>query len=153
MELNIDLIQFKETLAVTRDEAGKLYFFDPIRKKNVRALPEEMVRQLILHYLLYELHYPINKIQVERSIEVHGNKRRYDIIVFNNDYSPFLLIECKSYKVPLNQIVFDQIAMYNVNTRSPYLWVSNGMINYISAFNANMNSFEFIDKIPPYPIN
>ncbi len=153
MDIKLDLLRYRDNLKVSKDLDGKLYFFDPVRKKSVRALPEEMIRQLILYYLLNELKFPFNKIQVERTLIIHGNKRRYDIIVFDDNYQPFILIECKSYKVALNQGVFNQIAMYNVITQSPYLWVTNGAINYRSKYNEETNSFEFIEQIPPYPLN
>jgi hypothetical protein len=152
MYSQIDLLSNRDRLKIIKDSEGKTYFFDPIRKKNIRVLPEEMVRQLVINHLIYDCDYPIKQIQVERTLIINGNKRRYDVIVFDRNQEPFLLVECKSYKVKINQKVFDQIALYNIPIKSPYLWVTNGELNMVSQLNESKNSFEFIECLPQYLI-
>ena len=94
MHIDLNLAQYATALQYDELPDGKAYFYDPIRKKHVRALPEEMVRQLCLYYMINICDYPIKFIQVERSLNIEGVKRRYDIIVFDKNTNPFLLVEC-----------------------------------------------------------
>ncbi len=147
----IELLKYQNELKVSYNNKGQRLFFDPIRKKNVRALPEEMIRQLCIQYLTKELNYPIARIQVERSIIVENTPRRYDIIVYDYQLKPFLLVECKSFKVKVSQVVFDQIAMYNIESNAPYLWVSNGQFNFLCSIDKHSESYEFLDSFPEFP--
>ena len=75
--------------------------------------PEELVRQLMIHYLTEKLNYPKSKIQVEKSIKVNNMEKRFDILVYNTDIKPFMIIECKSYKIPIQQNQSNQVSLYN----------------------------------------
>ena len=81
-----------------RYNSGKSEIFDPIRKKWVRMTEEEKVRQCYLLYLLQERKIPASHIAVEKEIKVNGLCRRYDIIVFDNEGKPSIVIECKDRK-------------------------------------------------------
>ena len=109
---------------------GKQYIFDEIRKKNILLTPEEWVRQHIIHYLVYDKNYPKAMIAVEKEFKVNHLKKRFDILVYSRDMQPFLLIECKSPKISLNEAAISQIANYNSKFQSKYLWASNGNQNY-----------------------
>ena len=77
--------------------------FDPIRKKDVPATPEEHVRQATVRYLLDVVKVPEHLIAVEfplSSIDVK-TADRVDIMVHNFRAGaplnkPWLLVECKA---------------------------------------------------------
>ncbi len=148
--LDIQLLQYHKDLdTVVRD--GITYVKDPIRKKEIQLLPEELIRQCIVQYLIQELQYPINFIQVERQIKILDSIRRYDIVVYNRNIEPFLLVECKSHKVPVNQNTLDQIARYNLTINAPYLMVSNGKESYACEIDFELGDYKFIIDLPAFP--
>jgi len=147
--VDIDLHEFRSYLKV-KTENGSKYIWDPIRKKYLVPQPEELVRQLLILYLTQKLDYPISRIQVEKSLKVLGQYKRYDIIVYDQDIQPYLLVECKSHKEPINQSVIDQVARYNITLKAPYLLVTNGVQSYCCAIDKATNDIQFLDKIPSY---
>lgn len=148
--LDIDLFSYhKELTTVVKD--GITFVKDPIRKKEIQLLPEELIRQCIIHYLIQEMSYPISFIQVERQIKINKTIRRFDIVVYDRLFNPMLLIECKSHKVDLNQETFDQIARYNLTINAPYLMVSNGPKSYACKIDFEAKDYQFISQLPDFP--
>lgn len=130
--------------------AKKPAVFDPIRRKLVAAQPEEMVRQLLLVYLLQELKYPPGRIRVEMGIDVNGLKKRCDILVFDANFQPWLLVECKSPKIKITQEVSEQAARYNMPLQVPFLVLSNGMQTYCCAMDYVEKTIKFIPHLPHF---
>lgn len=123
------------------------YIFDPVRRKLVPLTPEEWVRQHILNYLIEEKNYPKSLIAVERGFELNGLKKRFDILIFDKNSHPIMIVECKASTEVLNEKVFRQIANYNAQLKVKYLWVTNGQSNYCCSIN---NSFEILQQVPHY---
>ena len=122
-----------------------------IRKKWLVLQPEEFVRQLLLHFLIGDMKYNRNRITVERGVKVNAEARRTDILVFDPDMRPFLLIECKAPKVELSTGVFRQAATYNGPIRVPYLMISNGRHSYVAAIDFATESYRFLPAVPEFP--
>lgn len=149
MILTIDLLKYQGKLAIEYTNSQK-YIFCLIRKKYLVLTPEEVVRQLILYYLVEEKGYPKNKIRTEMGLEVNTMTKRCDILAYNTNFEPVLLVECKSAKVKVNQQVFEQIGQYNMALKVPYLVVTNGPVNYCAYINQAEKNFRFLDEIPSY---
>ena len=145
----IDLLQHSEQLKI-KIENDKRYIFDPIRKTFLVLQPEEFVRQLIIHHLIHKLDYSKNRISVEKKIIVNDTERRFDILIYNQALQPFLLIECKSPQVPINQTTLDQVAQYNIALRVPYLWVSNGRDHLLCRVDFEQKDYSFIERLPRF---
>ncbi len=124
--------------------------FDVIRKKFVVLQPEEWVRQHCIHFLIEEKNYPISLINVEKELRVNGLRKRYDIVVFNSDGSIHLIVECKSYKIKIEQSTFDQIARYNLTLDASYLMVTNGINHYYCSMDMEEQRYQFLKDIPEY---
>ncbi len=150
MLLELDLLQFQPRLRLSKS-GESAFVFDPIRRKDVALTPEELLRQLVLLYLLEEKKYPAHRIRSEIGIEVNGLRRRCDLVVFDAQVKPWLLVECKSPKVALNQKTFEQAARYNLRLRAPFLTVTNGLATYCSALNFEQETFEYLGGLPEYP--
>jgi hypothetical protein len=148
--MNLDLIGQQHKLEIKAVD-GKRMIWDVVRRKWLVLQPEEMVRQLIVHHLIAECGCNRNRITLERGLTVNGMYRRSDVLVYDPDMQPFLLVECKAPSIPVNEAVFRQIATYNMSLRVPYLWVSNGPDNYVCAIDFETESFTFLDEIPAYP--
>lgn len=150
MLLQLDLLQYQPRLRLTKSEEAA-FVFDPIRKKEVALTPEELLRQLVLLYLLEEKKYPSHRIRSEVGIKVNGLSRRCDLVVYDAALQPWLLVECKSPKVALTQATFEQAARYNLMLRAPFLTVTNGLATYCSALDFEQESFVYLEGLPEYP--
>lgn len=124
--------------------------FGMIRKKWFVLQPEEFVRQLLLHFLISDMRYNRNRITVERGVTINSEGKRTDILVFDQDMRPFLLIECKAPKVPLKTGVFRQAANYNGAIKVPYLMISNGLESYVAEIDYQAEQYRFLDAVPEW---
>jgi type I site-specific restriction endonuclease len=109
--------------------ANNKEFFDPIRKKWVPATPEEEVRQQFIQFLLTVKNIPASHLSVEREITVNGLSRRYDLVVFDEEGKPWMVVECKAPHVKLTQEVMEQAGRYNKTLRAPIIGITNGKEN------------------------
>lgn len=123
-------IEFSKYDLKIHSENDQLYIFDEVRKKNVILTPEEWVRQHFIHYFIHDLAYPKGKIAVEKEFTINGLKKRFDLLVFDSDTKPFLLLECKAQNEILNERVLQQCLNYNLKFAVPILAISNGDYTY-----------------------
>lgn len=98
-----------------------------VRKKRILLTPEEWVRQHFIAYLTIQLGHPIARISVEKSLDYFGIKKRWDIVVFNQDFTPEILIECKAPNIALNENVLLQALNYQNQLRCKYVGITNGI--------------------------
>ena len=129
---------------------SKKYIFDIVRKKNLLLTPEEWVRQNIVHHLIYNLNYPKSLIKTESSLKYNKLDKRSDIIVIDRNMKIYLLVECKSFKLPINKKFFSQVSVYNKVYKSKYVMISNGLKHFVCEFDWNEESYVFLDSIPFY---
>lgn len=144
-ELNFPKFEFR-----FKSNENKVSIFDEIRKKFIIFQPEEWVRQHCVQYLIQYKNYPKSLINVEKELKVNGLSKRYDIVVFNPDGSINLIVECKSYKIKIDQTTFDQIARYNLTLNANYLMVTNGINHYYCRMDFKNERYEFLRDIPSY---
>ena len=133
-----------------RKQNSKPYVFDVLRKKYVCLTPEEWVRQSFLHFLIFHLQYPQGLIALEAPINLNDNKLRSDIVVFDKQGKPALLVECKAAHVEISQQTFDQVIVYNMKLNAPYLIVTNGLKHYCFRQPSLGQEIEFLKNIPAY---
>ncbi len=137
----IDFLKFKS-------EDGKKYVWDDIRKKWYVLQPEEMVRQLVVEHLYRTVGYNKNRIQLEKFLKVNTLERRCDILIYDDDIQPYFLIECKRPEIEINQKVFDQVALYNIELQVDFLMVTNGIQTYCCKIHQEEKTYQFLDYIP-----
>jgi len=141
-------LNFPEFDFSLKRQNGKTYIFDIVRKKYVLRTSEEWVRQHTLHYLVEVKKYSKALIGVEKKLVINGAQRRFDIVVFNKQMQPEILVECKAPAVPINQKTFDQANQYNWMLKAPYIFLTNGMNHYICRINFENNTYEFLESLP-----
>ena len=129
-------------------DGGKVLIFDIIRKKYVQLTPEEWVRQNFIYYLVNFLDYPKSLIKVESGLRYNRLLKRSDILVFNRDVEPLLLVECKSSELKITQDVLDQAAVYNRSLNARYLLVTNGIQHLCWQISDDGN--RLLEDIPRY---
>ena len=123
------------------------YIFDEIRKKYIKLTKEEWVRQNCVKFLINEKNFSPVLINIEKTIKINKQIKRYDIVVYKPDGGIKLLVECKSPEIKINQKTFDQIAIYNMNLKSELLMVTNGLRHYYCEINYNNKCYTFLKDI------
>lgn len=98
-----------------------------IRRKWLVLTPEEWVRQHVIGYLIKARQIPIGSIAVEKSFQYLNRKKRWDIVSFNREGEPEILVECKAPMVPIDQTTLYQISAYQQMIKAKKLILTNGM--------------------------
>lgn len=129
-----------------KEAAGKELIFDETRKKWVSLTPEEWVRQNFLQYLIQVKKYPASLIAVEKEIAVTDTKKRFDIVVYDKNHQPFMIIECKEMNVALDEKTLQQALRYNINLQVKYIIITNG--SYCFGFSTEGGRITELEKIP-----
>lgn len=130
------------------DNADKVFCL--IRRKWFVLTPEEWVRQNFLLYLTEILGYPKKLISLEKQIKLVDLKKRFDIVVFDNNGQPDVIIECKEMNEKLTEEVLQQVLRYNIIIRARRVIVTNG-INTIAYEHKEGRMVELNDLQPKTP--
>lgn len=128
----------------------KTHIFDEVRKKYLLLNPEEWVRQNFIHYLNKEKKYPLGLMGVEQMVKYNSLKTRADIVIYNLEGKPNVIVECKSPEVKITQDTFNQIAKYNSQLKVKYLIVTNGMKHFCCQMDYENNKITFLEDVPTY---
>ncbi len=132
VSLNLPQIEYN-----IRKNTGKAEIFDVIRRKYVSLTPEEWVRQHMIHFLLIERNYPKGLMKVESGLDYHKRQKRSDILVYDREARPLMVVECKTFQRPLTQAAMTQAAVYNKILSARYLVITNGMKHYCAEVQEN----------------
>jgi hypothetical protein len=111
-------------------ENGEIYVYDRIRKKNILLTPEEWVRQHFIHYLIHTCNYPKSLFKIESGLQYNTLQKRSDIQVYSRQGTVFMLVECKSFSVTLNDNTLKQASTYNKTIDAEWLVITNGLNHY-----------------------
>lgn len=120
------IINYPEPQFKFKKSDGKEFIFDLLRKKWLILTPEEWVRQNFIQYLLQVKKYPATLIAIEKEIKLGELKKRFDILVYDKDHKPWLMVECKAMEIQLGKEVLQQILRYNISIPVKYLVITNG---------------------------
>ena len=129
---------------------GKDYIFDVIRLKNIFLTPEEWVRQHFIHLLMSEYNVPKSLIKIEGGLTYNSLKKRSDILIFNREGSPFLLVECKRPTVKIDKNVMNQVSIYNKKLHARYVAVTNGFKTFCFESIGDSNELVQISNLPHF---
>lgn len=133
-----------------KTENGKDLIFDPLRKKWLLLTPEEWVRQNFIQYLIKEKKYPAALIALEKEIMLGELKKRFDILVYDNDHKPWMMIECKAGEVKLRDDVLQQVLRYNISVPVRYIIITNG--NFTYGWEKKENALKDLTELPNWEI-
>ena len=131
-----------------KKEGSVEFIFDEVRKKWVALTNEEWVRQNFLQYLIRVKAYPPSLIAVEKEIPLGDIKKRFDIVVYDKNSTPWMIVECKEMNVALDQAVLDQVLRYNINLQSSFLVITNG--SYCFAFLNENGQLTELSELPSF---
>ena len=120
--------------------------WDPLRKKSVRLTPEEEVRQWFISVLHTGMKVPEHMMRSEVAFTWNRKEFRADILVYDREAHPLLIVECKRPEVELSQEVVDQAIRYNRALDVRYIVITNGLKTFM--FERKEDGFSFMEKAP-----
>ncbi|MCF7812551.1 N-6 DNA methylase [Candidatus Gracilibacteria bacterium] len=133
-----DLNYFKdqtEHLNIYEKGTGKYYLTSYDRDGNEKQIyneqtkkgsPEEIIRQLLLFYLIDELGYPKERVEIEKTVSFgrEVKKKKADVVIYGEDLTtPWLVAEVKAIGEKNN---FQQFKSYVNGEGSPIGVITNG---------------------------
>lgn len=144
----LNLPEFDYKLKKAED---KVCIFDVIRKKYLVLTPEEWVRQHFVNYLLSDNMIPRSLIRIEGGLVYNALHKRSDIVVYDRNGAPWLIVECKSPTVKIAPATLAQVALYNSTLRAPYVGVTNGLVHIYAHVEWEERRTTQLEDIPGYP--
>ena len=142
-------ISYPEQRFQIKKEAGKEMIFDPLRRKWVWLTPEEWVRQNFLQYLIQVKNYPSSLIAIEKMISLGELKKRFDILVYDKDHQPWMMIECKAPFIKLDATVLQQLLRYHISVPTGFLVITNG--EYSFGWEKKQPHLHLLHELPNWP--
>jgi hypothetical protein len=111
---------------------GQRYLYQPIAGKLLADRPEERVRLRSIDYLLQGDVWPAVHIATEKGSTTKGELAagRFDLLLYNRELMPTVLIECKAPTIAITEQTSQQIARYNTEIMAPILCMTNGLIDH-----------------------
>jgi predicted type IV restriction endonuclease len=131
-----------------KEAEGVKFIFDELRRRWLKLTPEEWVRQHFVQYLISAKKYPSTLIALEKRIRLGELIKRFDILVYDQEHNPLMMVECKSMNVSLDENVFTQILRYNISIPVRFLVITNGNTCY--AFDRGDGKLEALKEIPEF---
>jgi hypothetical protein len=145
--VNLNLPSFDYKL---KKQDEKIWIFDSLRKKYIILTPEEWVRQHFINYLTIDMGYPRSLIKVEGGLTYNQLQKRSDIVVFDRDGKPWMIIECKAPDLKLSSLTLQQASTYNATLKARYLVVTNGMSHFYFRTDWIKGKVETLAAMPAY---
>lgn len=133
-----------------QESNGKVWIFDGIRKKFIVLTPEEWVRQHFINYLIIEK-YPRSLIKVEGGLSVNELRKRSDVVIYNREGKPWMIVECKNPFVKIDESTIWQVQIYNKGLGARYLVVTNGMQTFFWEVRDDNGNLEQLNQLPLFP--
>jgi len=103
-----------------------IYVLCLIRRKKIKLTPEEWVRQHFIAFLHEQHGFPLERMAVEISIQYGGLTKRWDILVYDKDFQPSILVECKAPNIPIGLDTLYQALTYQKEMQGKFIALTNG---------------------------
>jgi hypothetical protein len=139
-------VNFPEPVFRLKKEKDVEFIFDAIRKQWLVLNEEEWVRQNFVQYLIQTLHYPAAFIAIEKEIMLGELKKRFDVLVYDRGHRPWMMIECKSAAISLNDAALQQVLRYNISVPVSFLVITNG--HYTFGWERSGRELNLIQQMP-----
>ena len=91
---------------------------------------------------------PEGLIASEYSLEYNGLQKRADVVVFNREQKPVLIVECKATSVPITKKTLQQIAQYNFQLNVDYLFLTNGLDHVYCHVDRENGKLTYLQDLP-----
>ena len=85
---------------------------------------------------------------MEKEIQLGELKKRFDVVVYDSNHQPWMMIECKAAEIKLNETVLQQILRYNISMPVPFIIITNGNLTY--GWQKKDNDLHLIEELPDW---
>jgi hypothetical protein len=133
-----------------RTTQGKTCVFDRLRRKWLLLTPEEQVRQALIGYLCDNAGYPQGLMSIEKKISVGNLEKRFDLVIYDREYCPWMLVECKAPDVPITEKTLHQLLAYQRTIQGRYWLLCNGRQTYCA--DSLQHPVSWLDALPVYEL-
>lgn len=137
----------KTNLQLSRKD-GEISVLCLVRRRKIRLTPEEWVRQHFISYLSKELRFPLSHIAVEKSIQYAGLSKRWDIVVYDTDFKPYILVECKAPKINISMNTLYQALTYQKEMQGKLIALTNGLMHTYFEVDTAKQQLSLIQELP-----
>src|SRR5687767_14677592 len=103
-----------------------------------------------MYYLIDHLKYPEGRMVSEYTVDYNGMKKRCDLVCFDKNLKPFLIVECKAPELKISEDTFYQIARYASSLKAEILILTNGIKHYCAKIDSEKNGLIYLEGIPEY---
>lgn len=126
--------------------------WDPLRKKSVALTPEEKVRQWFIGRLAEDCKVPLHMMMSEAGFRLGEKQFRADVIVYDRQAMPLMVVECKRPQVELTSEVLGQAVRYNMVLNVKYIVITNGVKTFICRKAVQDGRVQYVpaDSLPVY---
>ncbi len=126
---------------------GKYQYRKKIQNENSR---EEMVRQWLLHELHHRLAYPYEFMDIEYPVQDRSSSGFADIVVFDRNKNPFILVEVKSPGENMDRAAQQLQSYISCEPTVTYGIVSDGNHTKVLKRRGNSNIFAETKNLPEF---
>lgn len=146
----MDKLNLPEFEYSVKESDGKVWIYDVLRKKYLVLTSEEWVRQHFLNYLLVHVQYPKSLIKVEGGLKFNRLQKRSDIVVFDRNGNPWMVIECKAPNESINESTLRQASVYNATLKAKYIVLTNGMKTFCCQIVSEKDDMVMLRDLPSF---
>lgn len=114
----------------------------------VARTPEEEVRQAVIAWLRDGKGIPETRMESEWGFTYNRRRYRADVVVFDRNLQPQLLVECKAPGVVLDAKVIEQVVRYTRVLPVRYILVTNGTVTHLLERDEADGSYAYLSEIP-----
>jgi hypothetical protein len=91
---------------------------------------------------------PLASIAVEKTLKLGEQTRRFDLLVYDKQTQPWMMVECKSMDVKLDGSTLMQILSYHLAIPVEYLVITNGIECHVAQ--KKNGTAEWVPFFPKY---
>src|SRR5690625_4991616 len=109
-------------------DGNQKWLFNPILKRRFKNLPEERIRLQWVDYLLENKLWQRSRIGFETPVKSADPESvlRADLVLYDQEFRPEILIECKAESIALTEATAEQAARYNRELGARKIILTNG---------------------------
>ena len=107
-----------------------------------------LIRELFLITLEHDGFESSNDLEVSYQKNDDGQVTGADVLVYDRNARPLMVVECKRPEVALTEEVLDQAIRYNIVLDVKFMIITNGTRTFICRRQGE--GFVFIDTVPTY---
>ena len=133
-------------LHARRGTGGRTEIYDKLRSKWLVLTPEEWVRQHVIGYMLSHCGFLPQQIVAEYPVSINGMPQRADIVAYNTNAKPYIVVECKEPGIKISNDVLRQVVRYNSIIGCKYIVITNGLKTF--CYSCEDNNYSPIDYFP-----